>query len=53
MGDEYARQSRISSSELYRRLLNLMVVRLRHSREEPDRAQVVSICRRNLKAISR
>ena len=34
MGDEYARQSRISSSELYRRLLNLMVVRLRHSREE-------------------
>jgi phosphoenolpyruvate carboxylase len=34
MGDEYARQSRISSSELYRRLLNLMVVRLRHSRDE-------------------
>jgi phosphoenolpyruvate carboxylase len=34
MGDEYARQSRISSSELYRRLLNLMMVRLRHSREE-------------------
>lgn len=34
MGDEYARQSRISSSELYRRLLNLMVVRLRQSREE-------------------
>ena len=34
MGDEYPRQSRISSSELYRRLLNLMVVRLRHSREE-------------------
>ncbi len=34
MGDEYARQSRISSSERYRRLLNLMVVRLRHSREE-------------------
>ncbi len=33
MGDEYARQSRISSSELYRRLLNLIVVRLRHSRE--------------------
>ncbi len=33
MGDEYARQSRISSSELYRRLLNLMVVRLRHSRD--------------------
>ena len=29
MGD----QSRISSSELYRRLLNLMAVRLRHSRE--------------------
>ena len=36
MGDEFARQSRISSSELYRRLLNLMVVRLRHSREEID-----------------
>jgi phosphoenolpyruvate carboxylase len=34
MGDEYVHQSRISSSELYRRLLNLMVVRLRHSREE-------------------
>jgi phosphoenolpyruvate carboxylase len=33
MGDDYARQSRISSSELYRRLLNLMVVRLRHGRE--------------------
>ena len=33
MGDEYSRQSRISSSELYRRLLNLMIVRLRHSRE--------------------
>ena len=33
MGDEYARQSRISRSELYRRLLNLMVIRLRHSRE--------------------
>src|SRR6266853_282484 len=34
MVDEYARQSRISTSELYRRLLNLMMVRLRHSREE-------------------
>jgi phosphoenolpyruvate carboxylase len=34
MGDEYARQSRISSSEIYRRLINLMVVRLRLSREE-------------------
>ena len=33
MGDEYAKQSRLSSSELYRRLLNLMVVRLRNSRE--------------------
>ncbi len=33
MGNEYARQSRISSSEPYRRLLNLMVVRLRYSRE--------------------
>ncbi len=33
MGDESSRQSRISSAELYRRLLNLMVVRLRHSRE--------------------
>jgi phosphoenolpyruvate carboxylase len=33
MGDEYARQSRLSSSELYRQLLNLMVVRLRYSRE--------------------
>ena len=34
MGNEYGHQSRISSSELYRRLLNLMVVRLRQSREE-------------------
>jgi len=34
MGDEYARQSRLSSSELYRRLLNLMVVRLRNCRDE-------------------
>jgi phosphoenolpyruvate carboxylase len=33
MGEEYARQSRLSSSELYRQLLNLMVVRLRHNRE--------------------
>jgi phosphoenolpyruvate carboxylase len=33
MGEESSRQSRISSSELYRRLLNLMAVRLRHSRE--------------------
>jgi phosphoenolpyruvate carboxylase len=33
MSADYARQSRISSSELYRRLLNLIVVRLRHSRE--------------------
>ena len=39
MGDEYARQSRISRSELYRRLLNLMVVRLRHSREGLDPAK--------------
>jgi phosphoenolpyruvate carboxylase len=34
MDDEYARQSRLSSSELYRRLLNLMVVRLRNCRDE-------------------
>ena len=34
MGDEHAKQSRLSSSELYRRLLNLMVVRLRNSRDE-------------------
>jgi phosphoenolpyruvate carboxylase len=33
MSDEYSRQSRISSSELYRRLLNLMVKRLDRSRE--------------------
>ena len=46
MGDEYARQSRISSSELYRRLLNLMVVRLRHSREGLDRPKVISVCQR-------
>ena len=45
MGDEYARQSRISSSELYRRLLNLMVVRLRHSRGRDWRYQGVSFSR--------
>lgn len=39
MGDENARRSRISSSELYRRLLNLMVIRLRHSREGLDGAK--------------
>ncbi len=33
-GTNSLQQSRISSSELYRRLLNLMVARLRHSREE-------------------
>ena len=33
MGDEYSRQTRISSAEIYRRLLNLMIIRLRHSRE--------------------
>jgi phosphoenolpyruvate carboxylase len=39
MGDEYARHSRISSSELYRRLLSLIVVRLRHSREGVEPAK--------------
>ncbi|MGA8309931.1 MAG: phosphoenolpyruvate carboxylase, partial [Terriglobales bacterium] len=33
MGEESSRQSRISNSELYRRLLNLIVVRLRHARQ--------------------
>jgi phosphoenolpyruvate carboxylase len=33
IGDELARPSRISSSELYRRLLKLIVDRLRHTRE--------------------
>jgi phosphoenolpyruvate carboxylase len=33
IGDEFSRQSRISSSELYRRLLKLIVDRLRHTRE--------------------
>ena len=33
IGDELSRQSRISSSELYRRLLKLIVDRLRHTRE--------------------
>jgi len=39
IGDEFSRQSRISSSELYRRLLKLIVERLRHTREgltEPE-----------------
>ncbi len=34
IGDESSRQSRISSSELYRRLLNLIVVRLRHTAKD-------------------
>jgi phosphoenolpyruvate carboxylase len=33
IGDEFSRQSRISASELYRRLLKLIVIRLRHTRE--------------------
>jgi phosphoenolpyruvate carboxylase len=33
IGDEVSRRSRISSSELYRRLLKLIVVRLQHTRE--------------------
>jgi phosphoenolpyruvate carboxylase len=33
IGDEFSRQSRISSSELYRRLLKLIVDRLRRTRE--------------------
>ena len=36
VGNEFARQSRISSSELYRRLLKLIVIRLRHTREFTD-----------------
>ena len=43
MGDEYMRQSRISSSELYRRLLNLMVVRLRNTREGLTGLTVISV----------
>ncbi|MBZ5648852.1 MAG: phosphoenolpyruvate carboxylase [Acidobacteriia bacterium] len=39
MGDEYARQSRISSSEIYRRLLSLIVIRLRQSREGLNQAK--------------
>ena len=42
IGDESSRQSRISSSELYRRLLKLIVDRLRHTREalsDPDSYQ--------------
>src|SRR5713101_5153527 len=33
IGDEFSRPSRISSSEIYRRLLKLIVDRLRHTRE--------------------
>ena len=46
MGEESSRQSRISSSELYRRLLNLMAVRLRHSREALTDSQVIPLRRR-------
>ncbi len=34
LGDEHARRARISDAELYRRFLNFMLIRLRHSREE-------------------
>ena len=44
MGDEYARQSRLSSSELYRRLLNLMVVRLRNCRDELTGRCGIPVC---------
>ncbi len=35
MGEQYARQIRISGSEVYRRLLHLMTMRVRQSREDP------------------
>lgn len=34
MGDEHSKVARISRTELYRRFMNFMIVRLRHSREE-------------------
>ncbi|MBS1849978.1 MAG: phosphoenolpyruvate carboxylase [Acidobacteria bacterium] len=34
IGDEQNRLARVSDGELYRRFLNLMIVRLRHAREE-------------------
>ena len=34
MGDEHSKIARISKTELYRRYMNFMIVRLRHSREE-------------------
>lgn len=34
MGDEYSQIARISKTELYRRFMNFMIVRLRHTREQ-------------------
>lgn len=42
MEKELPRQSRISASELYRRLLNLMILRLRDSREGPSDSKAYS-----------
>jgi len=38
MGDEHSRQSRISETELYRRFLNFIAIRLKHTRGEPGHA---------------
>jgi phosphoenolpyruvate carboxylase len=38
IGDEPARLARISGTELYRRFLSFVIVRLRHTRERQDRA---------------
>ncbi len=38
IGDEPARLARISETELYRRFMNFLVLRLRHSRGESDEA---------------
>jgi len=39
IGEEHARLARISATELYRRFLNFVVVRLRNNREEPTGAR--------------
>jgi phosphoenolpyruvate carboxylase len=36
IGDEHSRLARISETELYRRFLNFVILRLRHSRGEPE-----------------
>ncbi len=42
IGDEHSRLERISVTELYRRFMNFVVIRLRNSREDPDSSAAYS-----------